>query len=411
MEILKGLKGYYEKHHNVIYDNSALKAAITLSDRFINDRKLPDKAIDLIDEAGSRSKIDNGTKKQTVITQKHVEMLISSIMNLPSMHIGLDDITQLKKLGANLKDCIFGQDEAIDSICHSIQLSKAGLNKGTRPIGCYMFAGPTGVGKTELAKQLANLSNMRLIKFDMSEFAESSSVSKLIGSAPGYVGFDQGGMLTNEVDKFPYSVVLLDEIEKSTPEIFNLLIQIMDEGKLTDSTGRQVSFSNTIIILTTNIVAKSEKSSIGFSQNIDKENKDEIDMEAFNQYFSPEFRSRLDHIILFNPINDIVEKIISKNFNELAAQLADKKVKLKLNSAVKKYFVNSCFKNNEGARALDRLIDSKVKQAIAEEILFGKLANGGIVIVDYSKKHQGLTFKFDGLNITTKKQLEASESF
>ena len=228
LEILKGLKENYEKHHNVTYELSALKAAITLSQRFINDRHLPDKAIDLMDEAGARSKIGNKSKHKTVITQKDIEQLLASIMNIPTIRVESDDIMQLKKLSSNLKTYIFGQDEAIESLCASIKLSHAGLRKGARPTGCYMFAGQTGVGKTELAKQLANFSGMKLLKFDMSEFVESNSVSKLLGSAPGYVGFDQGGMLTSEVDKFPYSVILFDEIEKAHHEIFNLLLQIMD---------------------------------------------------------------------------------------------------------------------------------------------------------------------------------------
>ena len=343
LEILKGLKENYEKHHNVTYELSALKAAITLSQRFINDRHLPDKAIDLIDEAGSRSKISNKFKHKTVITQKDIEQLLASIMNIPTIRVESDDIMQLKKLSGNLKTHIFGQDEAIESLCASIKLSHAGLRKGARPTGCYMFAGQTGVGKTELAKQLANFSGMKLLKFDMSEFVESNSVSKLLGSAPGYVGFDQGGMLTSEVDKFPYSVVLFDEIEKAHHEIFNLLLQIMDEGRLTDSTGKHINFSHTMIILTTNLVAEEEKSTIGFTQNDSTNTKIGLNMEAFNQHFSPEFRGRLDKIILFNPISNIIDKIVSKNLKELAAQLADKKVRLVVNSSVKKYFALNCF--------------------------------------------------------------------
>ncbi|GAB4165679.1 MAG: ATP-dependent Clp protease ATP-binding subunit ClpA [Rickettsiaceae bacterium] len=408
LEILNGLKGYYEKHHNVVYDAAALRAAVTLSQRFINDRHLPDKAIDLIDEAGARSKIDSKSKNKVIITQKDIEELISSIMNIPTIRVETDDIAQLKKLSTNLKNLIFGQDEAIESLCASIKLSRAGLRKGTRPTGCYMFAGPTGVGKTELAKQLAILNNMKLLKFDMSEFSESSSVAKLIGSSPGYVGFDQGGMLTGEVDKFPYSIVLLDEIEKANPEVFNLLLQVMDEGKLTDSTGKHINFSNTMIILTTNVVAKQDKVSIGFNQNDYNTVKAGMDMEALDSYFSPEFRSRLDKIILFNPIEGIIEKIVAKNLKELASQLADKKIKLTVNLAVRKYLAEKCFKNKNGARELDRAIDSDIKQAMADEILFGKLKNGGIAIIDYSKKTQGLTFKFFSLKGTDKKQLETS---
>ncbi len=408
LEILKGLKENYEKHHNVTYDLSALKAAITLSQRFINDRHLPDKAIDLIDEAGARSKISNKSKHRPVITQKEIEQLLASIMNIPTIRVESDNIMQLKKLSSNLKTHIFGQDEAIESLCASIKLSHAGLRKGIRPTGCYMFAGQTGVGKTELAKQLANFSGMKLLKFDMSEFAEPSAVSKLLGSAPGYVGFDQGGMLTSEVDKFPYSVVLFDEIEKAHHEIFNLLLQIMDEGRLTDSTGKHINFSHTMIILTTNLVAEEEKSTIGFAQTDAIDTKVGLDMAAFNEHFSPEFRGRLDKIILFNPISNIVDKIVSKNLKELAAQLADKKVRLLVNSGVKKYFALNCFNKKGNAREFDRIIDTHIKQAIADEILFGKLRNGGMVIIDYSKKSKGLTFKFSGLKKVDKMQLETS---
>lgn len=322
-------------------------------------------------------------------------------------NIESNEIAQLKALDSNLQKCIFGQDEAIESLCASIKLSRAGLRKGNRPTGCYLFAGPTGVGKTELAKQLATFCNMKLLKFDMSEFSEPSSLSKLLGSAPGYVGFDQGGMLSSEVNKYPYSVVLFDEIEKAHPEIFNLLLQIMDEGTLTDSTGKNINFTHTMVILTTNVVAEKEKAAIGFNEN-NKEDKVIINMDAINETFSPEFRSRLDNIILFNPIDGIVDKIVSKNLKELGAQLADKKVRLTVTPAVKKYFTENCFDSKDGARKLDRVIDSKIKQAIANEILFGKLKNGGTANVDFSKKTQEITFKFTGVKKLLKKQLEPS---
>jgi ATP-dependent Clp protease ATP-binding subunit ClpA len=407
LAILQGLKGYYEEHHNVTYTDAALKAAVHLSARYINDRHLPDKAIDLIDEAGSRSTITNLKKQKLTITDKDIEKLLSSLLNIPQINMESNEISQLKALDSNLRKCIFGQDEAIDSLCASIKLSRAGLRKGNRPTGCYLFAGPTGVGKTELAKQLATLCNMKLLKFDMSEFSEPSSLSKLLGSAPGYVGFDQGGMLSSEVNKYPYSVVLFDEIEKAHPEIFNLLLQIMDEGTLTDSTGKNINFTHTMVILTTNVVAEKEKAAIGFNEN-NEESKVIINMDAINATFSPEFRSRLDNIILFNPIDGIVDKIVSKNLKELRAQLADKKVRLTVTPSVKKYFTESCFDTNDGARRLDRVIDSKIKQAIADEILFGKLKNGGTANVDFSKKTQEITFKFTGVKKILKKQLEPS---
>jgi len=407
MEILQGLKGYYEKHHKVTYSDSALKAAITLSERYINDRHLPDKAIDLIDEAGARSKMD-GSNSKTTITNKHIEQLLSSILNMPNIGDQADGISQLKQLSTNLKKCIFGQDQAIEDLCASIKLSKAGLKSGDRPTGCYLFAGPTGVGKTELAKQLAIFNNMKLIKFDMSEFAESGSLSKLLGSAPGYVGFDQGGMLTEEVAKYPYSVVLFDEIEKANPEIFNILLQIMDEGNLTDSTGKHVNFMNTMIILTTNVVAEQEKASIGFNENDEQDIVPALNLDPINAQFSPEFRGRLDNIVLFNPIGGIVDKIVSKNIKELAAQLADKRVRLKVSASVKKYLAEKCFNDNSGARELARTIDTHIKQAIADEILFGKLKNGGSASVDLAKKDQEIIFKFMPMQKSDKNSLETS---
>lgn len=407
MKILQGLKGSYEKHHNVSYSDNALWAAIRLSERYINDRHLPDKAIDLIDEAGSRSKVSGSSLlAPVIINEKDIERLITSIINIPNINIDSDDIKQLQNLEKTLKENIFGQDEAIHSLCASMKLSRAGLKKGRRPTGCYMFAGPTGVGKTELAKQLAIACNMELIKLDMSEFAESSSISKLLGSAPGYVGYEQGGMLTEEVDKYPYSVVLFDEIEKANPEIYNLLLQIMDEGTLTDSTGKSVSFSHSVIIMTTNITAGKTTGPIGFS-NFNKDKKDIRKFDGLNERFSPEFRNRLDKIILFNPIDNIVEKIVDKNIKELAAQLADKKVAISVSNAVKKYFVRNCFDTENGARAFDRIIDTEMKQNIADEILFGKLKNGGKVEVDFSKKEKKITFQYFSTSITTNEEVEA----
>ena len=301
----------------------------------------------------------------------------------------------LKKLENNLKSTLFGQDEAISDLCASIRLSRAGLRKGTRPTGCYLFAGQTGVGKTELAKQLATLCSMKLVKFDMSEFSESASVTKLLGSAPGYVGFDQGGLLTEEVDKYPYSVVLFDEIEKAHSDIYNLLLQIMDEGTLTDSTGKTVDFTHSMIIMTTNLQTCKQSAPIGFSE----EGHQDLppSMEEFENTFSPEFRSRLDKIILFNPIDDIVDKIVEKSFKELAARLADKRVTIKVAKAVNKHLVQNCFNNKNGARELDKIIDSEIKQHIADEILFGRLKNGGSVAIEMDKKTGEIGFKFSKL--------------
>lgn len=407
-DILKGLKGYYEKHHNVKYTEAALKSAISLSERYIHDRNLPDKAIDLIDEAGARSKIVKSSQTIATITEKDIEALLSSILNIPKISVEADEIVQLKTLSKKLQSCVFGQGTAIESLCSSIKLSRAGLRKGNKPTGCYLFAGPTGVGKTELAKQLAVLCNMKLIRFDMSEFVEISSLSKLLGSAPGYVGYDQGGMLSSEVDKYPYSVVLFDEIEKAHPDIFNILLQIMDEGVLTDSTGKQVNFSHTMIILTTNLTTGEAKDTIGFNDVSDAAEPVAVNMDAINATLSPEFRSRLDNIIVFNSIDGIIDKIVSKNLKELAAQLADKKVRLVVSSSVKKHLAEGYFTAKNGAREINRAIDSKIKQSIADEMLFGKLKNGGIANVDFAKKTQQITFEFSAAKKSSSNQLETS---
>ena len=407
LSILNGLKGYYEKHHKVTYTESALKAAINLSERYINQRHLPDKAIDLIDEAGARAKTQTATNKKALITEKDIESLVSSILNIPNLNLTADEGKQIKDLENKLKNRIFGQDEAIESLCTSIKLSKAGLKKPTRPVGCYLFIGPTGVGKTELAKQLAFFCDMKLLKYDMSEFVETSSVSKLLGSSPGYIGFEQGGMLTDEVDKYPYSVLLFDEIEKANPEIYNLLLQIMDEGILTDSTGKKVKFSHCIIILTSNIAVQKSKSPIGFN-NLDVLTSDKFDLNIINSEFSSELISRLDKILLFNPIDSIISKIVSKNLEELASQLADKKVRFSVSNSVEQYLIKNYNVTQSGARVLDRIIDTEIKQHIADAILFGKLKNGGLVDVTYSQKQGKIIFKFKGINQKNYQELEPS---
>ncbi|MDG1436249.1 MAG: AAA family ATPase [Rickettsiaceae bacterium] len=407
IQILQGLKEYYEDHHNVKYTDSAIRAAVTLSERYIHDRHLPDKAIDLIDEAGSVSKMIADSKHVITITEKDIELLLSRVLNITKIRSDSSEIMQLKTLNSKLKNCIFGQDEAIEKLCTSIKLSRAGLRRSNKPTGCYLFAGPTGVGKTELAKQLAIFCNMKLLKFDMSEFSESSSTSKLLGSAPGYVGYDQGGMLSSEVSKYPYSVVLFDEIEKAHSEIYNLLLQIMDEGTLTDSNSKHINFTHTIIIMTTNVLAENEKPSIGFNDN-NNDTKPEINMDEINEVFSPEFRSRLDNIIIFNQIDGVIDKIVSKNLKELAAQLADKKVRLTVGSHAKKHLIENYYNKNTGSRDLDRAIDSIIKQQIADEILFGKLRNGGSVYVDFSQKTKKMTFDFMGISKVLKKQPETT---
>lgn len=390
VSILQGLKEYYEKHHNVKYDDPSLEAAVHLSERYITDRHLPDKAIDLVDEAGSRKKIDNPTNK--VVTAKDMEIIVADIAHVPSSVIATDEATKLQNLEKNLKSAVFGQDHAIGKLCSSIKLARAGLRRGNKPMGCYMFAGPTGVGKTELAKQIATFCNMQLVRFDMSEYSESHTVSRLIGTPPGYVGFDQGGLLTEDVDKNSYSVVLLDEIEKANPDIFNLLLQIMDHGKLTDSTGKVVNFAHTIIIMTTNCGAdQMSKSTIGFGKG---EEEDSLAVRGvLERMFSPEFRSRLDEMVIFNNVGSKeISSIVEKNIDELSTQLAKKNVTIIAENSIKKYLSEKCTKSSKGARILDRIIDTEVKQQIAESVLFGKLKKGGNVTVSYSNGE--VKFKF-----------------
>jgi len=377
ISILNGLKEYYEKHHNVKYEDEALAAAVTLSERYITDRYLPDKAIDLLDEAGSRKKIESGTNK--IITEKDIEIIVADIAHIPPVVIATDEATKLQKLEQNLKSVIYGQDHAVDTLCASIKLAKAGLRRSNKPIGCYMFAGPTGVGKTELAKQIAHFCNMQLVRFDMSEYSEAHTVSRLIGTPPGYIGFDQGGLLTEEVEKNAYSVVLLDEIEKASPDIFNLLLQVMDHGKLTDSTGKIVNFVHTILIMTTNSGAdQMSKSSLGFGKTLNDDSG--AVTGALDKVFSPEFRSRLDEMIIFNKVTDKeIRKIVDKNIQELAAQLTDKNVTINVDQSVRKYLAQQCLNSSKGARILDRIIDTEVKQKIADSVLFGALKNGGEV--------------------------------
>ncbi|HJK86211.1 MAG TPA: AAA family ATPase [Candidatus Megaira endosymbiont of Nemacystus decipiens] len=406
LEILKGLKNKYEEYHNVIYDDAALKSAISLSQKYLSDRKLPDKAIDLIDEAGSYSNMNHQLVRNAVINAKDIERLIANIIKIPVEQLSSEALSDIKNLDKKLKEHIFAQDEAIDILCSNVKMSKVGLRKTSRPIGCYMFAGGTGVGKTELAKQFAHYNHMKLLKFDMSEFIEANSISKLIGSSPGYIGSDKAGMLTDSVDKNPYSVVLFDEIEKANSEILNILLQIMDDGKLTDNLGKPIDFTNSIIIMTTNIIANEKSYNMGFSgPEISGQGDDSRKMSAFEAHFSPEFRSRLDKIILFNPIDNAVEKIIEKNLQELFEQLLKKEVILNYNSKLVKYFKQEHFSKTSGARGLSQAIDVCIKQNIAEEILFGKLKNGGRVLIDVNSKNQ-IIFDFKTNEIIKRDQIE-----
>ena len=390
IRILKGLKSYYEKHHNVRYSMESLEAAVTLSERYIHDRYLPDKAIDVMDEAGAHKRIldQEGAVKVSV---SDIEEVVSKISQIPSISISSSDREGLQDLESKLCKIIFGQDDAIHDLCSSIKLAKAGLKNKDKPIGSYLFVGSTGVGKTELAKQIALLSNMELIRFDMSEYIESHSVSRLIGSPPGYVGFNQGGLLTDSVAKSPYSVLLFDEIEKSNKDVYNLLLQIMDYGKLTDSSGKVVNFTNTIIVMTTN-AGISESSSIGFSNDFNSSSREVRD--EINKIFPPEFRSRLDSVVYFDDLNKIVmKKIINKLLDDLSRQLADKKVKIKLDKTARDYIFDKGFSKYSGARMIEKFIENEVKQNIANEILFGSLRDGGKAYIR-SDDNKSLQFEF-----------------
>jgi len=379
IKILRGLKPYYETHHNVRYTNAALKAAVELSQRYIHDRKLPDKAIDIIDEAGAHQMLLPEAKRRRSITTKDVEEIVAKIARIPSKSISADDSKKLENLETELKQVVFGQDKAIEALSGAIKLSRAGLRKAGRPVGCYLFSGPTGVGKTELALQLSKLMNMNMVRFDMSEYMEPHSVSKLIGAPPGYVGFDQGGVLTDAIDKTPHTVLLLDEIEKAHPDVYNILLQVMDYGKLTDHNGKSVNFANVILIMTTNAgAAEMGKAAFGFNAAP----RSGEDKEAIKRIFTPEFRNRLDAIIPFDRLTpELVESVVDKFILHLEEQLADRRVRIEINADVRKFLAKEGYDQDNGARPLERIIENKIKKALAGEILFGKLAKGGKVKV------------------------------
>ncbi|MBR7059323.1 MAG: AAA family ATPase [Neisseriaceae bacterium] len=379
IEILKGLRPLLEKHHNVQYKDDALNAAVELSQRHLPERFLPDKAIDLLDEAGAMQHIKNNRKKTPIISYKEIENILSQIAHIPEKNIGANDKTRLLKLPEKLKNKIFGQDDAIDTICTAVKLVYAGLSLPEKPVGSFLFAGPTGVGKTELARNLAQELGIGLIRFDMSEYMEQHSVAKLIGAPPGYIGFNQGGILTDAVYKQPYAVLLLDELEKAHPDILNILLQIMDYGTLTDSNGRRCDFKNIILIMTTNVGAEeSSRLSIGFMN--DNENKDNI---AIQRAFSPEFRNRLDAIISFSPLErENIIRIVDKFLDELKQQLLQQNIKVTFGNSVRDYLSEHGFDDKMGARPMRRLIQNVLRSPLADELLFGKLSQGGSVRVD-----------------------------
>jgi len=384
IEILKGLKTHFESHHNVKFTNNALISAAELSAKFLNDRRLPDKAIDIIDEAGAAQRILPKSKQKKNIGSKEIEDVIAKIARIPAKNINKDDRSSLKNLERDLKAVIFGQDKAIETLSNAIKMSRSGIGPIDRPIGSFLFSGPTGVGKTEVARQLAYTLGIELIRIDMSEYMERHSVSKLIGAPPGYVGYDQGGILTEQVNKNPYSILLLDEIEKANPDIFNILLQVMDNGILTDSNGRKTDFRNVTIIMTTNAGAEAlSKSNFGFTQT--KKSGDENG--EIKKVFSPEFRNRLDATVSFTSLdNEIILKVVDKFLIQLETQLHDKKVDASFTKDLKDYLAISGFDEQMGARPMARLIQDTIRKALADELLFGRLINGGEVEIDINDK-------------------------
>ena len=380
IKILAGLRGAFEEHHKVKYTTDALKAAVELSSRYINDRKQPDKAIDVIDEVGAMQMLVAPSKRRKIITAREIEAVIATIARIPPKQVSTDDKTALGSLEADLKRVVFGQDKAIEVLASAIKLSRAGLRDTEKPIGSYLFSGPTGVGKTEVARQLADILGIPLKRFDMSEYMERHSVSRLIGAPPGYVGFDQGGLLTDAVDQSPHSVLLLDEIEKAHPDLFNILLQVMDNGRLTDHHGKTVDFRNVILIMTTNAGASDmAKEGIGFGNNISKEDAGD---EAVKKMFAPEFRNRLDATVPFAYLPpEVVARVVDKFILQLELQLADQNVHIKLDDEARAWLTERGYDKLYGARPMARLIQEKIKQPLAEELLFGKLVHGGEVAV------------------------------
>ena len=379
IKILKGLKPYFEDHHNVKYTSDAIRTAVELASRYINDRKLPDKAIDVIDEAGAAQHLLSESKRRRNIGQKEIEAVVAKIARIPPKNVSKDDAEVLRDLENKLKTVVFGQDKAISALASAIKLSRAGLREPEKPIGNYLFAGPTGVGKTEVARQLADTLGIELLRFDMSEYMEKHAVSRLIGAPPGYVGFDQGGMLTDGIDQNPHCVLLLDEIEKAHPDVFNILLQVMDYGKLTDHNGRSVDFRNVIVIMTSNAgAAEQAKAAIGFGKSL-REDEDTI---AIERLFSPEFRNRLDSIISFSALSkEIIVQVVDKFVVQLEAQLMDRNVAIELSKTAAEWLGDKGYDNRMGARPLARVIQEEIKKPLAEELLFGKLSKGGLVKV------------------------------
>ncbi|NOE24946.1 ATP-dependent Clp protease ATP-binding subunit ClpA [Ruegeria sp. HKCCD6157] len=383
VKILRGLKPYFEEHHDIKYTADAIKTAVELSARYINDRKLPDKAIDVIDEAGAAQHLVAESKRRKTIGVKEIEAVVAKIARIPPKNVTKDDALVLKDLEASLKRVVFGQDLAIEALSSAIKLARAGLREPEKPIGNYLFAGPTGVGKTEVAKQLADTLGVELLRFDMSEYMEKHAVSRLIGAPPGYVGFDQGGLLTDGVDQHPHCVLLLDEIEKAHPDVFNILLQVMDHGELTDHNGRTVNFRNVVLIMTSNAGAQEQaKAAIGFG----RDRREGEDTAAIERMFTPEFRNRLDAVISFAPLpKEVILQVVEKFVLQLEAQLLDRGVTIDLTPKAAEWLADKGYDDKMGARPLGRVIQEHIKKPLAEELLFGKLTKGGVVRVSVKK--------------------------
>ena len=394
IEILRGLKPVFEEYHKLKYTNDAIKAAVELSAKYINDRKLPDKAIDVIDETGASQMLVPENKRKKKITVKEVEATVATMARIPPKTITKSDAEVLVNIDKDLKRLVFGQDKAIEALASTIKLSRAGLREPEKPIGCYLFSGPTGVGKTEVAKQLAGLMGIELLRFDMSEYMEKHTVSRLIGAPPGYVGFDQGGLLTDGVDQHPHSVLLLDEIEKAHPDLFNILLQVMDHGKLTDHNGKSVDFRNVILIMTTNAGASDlARPPMGFNRT----KREGDDLEAINRMFTPEFRNRLDAVIAFAGLpHEIIMKVVEKFVFQLEAQLADRGVTIELSEEAARWLADTGYDEKFGARPLARVIQEHIKKPLADELLFGKLEHGGTVrvLVEGEGSERKLAFEY-----------------
>jgi ATP-dependent Clp protease ATP-binding subunit ClpA len=386
IEILKGLKSRFEEHHSVKYALNALQAAAELSAKFINDRHLPDKAIDVIDEAGAAQRILPTNKRKKTITRAEVEEIVAKIARIPPASVSSDDRSKLKSLDRDLKSVVFGQDQAIEALAAAIKMARSGLGKPDKPIGSFLFSGPTGVGKTEVAKQLAYILGIELVRFDMSEYMERHTVSRLIGAPPGYVGFDQGGLLTEAITKKPHAVLLLDEIEKAHPDVFNVLLQVMDHGTLTDNNGRKSDFRNVILIMTTNAGAETmQKATIGFTNA--REHGDE--MADIKRMFTPEFRNRLDSTVSFRALNeDVIMRVVDKFLLQLESQLTEKRVEVTFSDALRKHLAKKGFDPLMGARPMQRLIQDTIRRALADELLFGRLVDGGRLNVDIDGQDQ-----------------------